>query len=110
MYFSPSIKPKTSAQSGNEYDTAAIRREARKIQSCFNHIDGSAMPRIQGARAKLDGNFEGRTADALDESLTEAQNRVRTLSDELKCLYQALMRYADALEEADRRAAQLLSR
>lgn len=92
------------------YDTAAIRREAQRILKCCNHIDGSALPRVDGARSKLEGNFKGRTADALDDSLTQAQKQLRELNEELRSLYSALMRYADALEAADARIAQLLGR
>ena len=91
------------------YDTAAIRGEARKILNCCNHVENSALPRVQGARSKLDGEFVGCAADALDESLDQSQKQLKKLNEDLSGLYTALMRYADALEEADRRIAQLLS-
>ena len=90
------------------YDTTAIRREARKLKSCYERLTDSAMPRVNGARSKLDGNFMGRTADALDESLARTQTQLKALSRDINGLYAALMRFADALEEADDRVAQLM--
>lgn len=107
MHFSPNV---SVAKDSVVYDTAAIRREARKIQRCCNHIDNSALPRVKGARSQLDGNFKGHTADVLDNNLTEAQSKLKKLHDELNSLYLALMKYADALEEADRKMAQLMQR
>ncbi len=90
------------------YDTKAIRREARKIKQCCDKLDSAALPRVDGAKARLDGNFMGRTADALDDRLTETKAQLRTLNRDLNALYTALMRFADALEEADARIARLM--
>ena len=93
-----------------DYDTAAIRREARRIRDCSNRMESSAFQRVKDARAKLEGNFEGRTADALDESLNQTQSKLKALNAELKALYSALMSFADALEEADEQIARILSK
>ena len=92
------------------YDTAAIRREARKLKSCYERLADSAVPRVNGVRAKLEGEFEGRAAAALDSRLLQMWAEVKGLSTEIKGLYTALMRYADALEEADERMARLMGK
>jgi uncharacterized protein YukE len=91
-----------------DYDTAAIRREAHKILQCRNYLVSDAMPCVKNVRARLDGNFEGQAADALEESLGKEQARLRTLGDDLSGLYSALMRFADALERADQQVADLM--
>lgn len=90
-----------------EYDTAAIRREARKILRCCDQLEDSALPRVNSARSKLEDNFMGRAADELDNSLDKAKSKVNALRSELMNLYRALDRFADALEEADERMADL---
>lgn len=92
------------------YDTAAIRREARKLKSCYERLTDSAIPRVNGARSRLEGEFEGRAADALDSRLLQMRAEVKSLSNAIKGLYTALMRYADALEEADERMARLMGK
>jgi len=90
-----------------DYDTAAIRREARKILRCCEQLEDSALPRVANARAKLDDNFMGRAADELDNSLEKAKQKVNALRSELMGLYRALNRFADDLEAADQRLAEL---
>ena len=92
---------------GYDYDTAAIRREARKVQRCCERLEEAALPRVQQAREKLDGEFMGRTADELDNSLEKARNKINALRNELMRLYRTLDRFADELEETDRRLADL---
>ncbi len=93
-----------------DYDSAAVRREAKKILACSEKVTNSALPRIKGARSKVEDDFKGSAAEALDNSLTRAQDQLNALKKELDTLYRALSRYADALEEADERVAQLLSK
>jgi len=93
-----------------DYDTGAIRREAKRIGECSRHIESSAFQRVKEARARLEGNFVGRTADALDESLDLTEEKLKALNAGLKGLYTALMRFADELEKADAEVARLLSK
>lgn len=93
-----------------DYDTAAIRREAKKIKVCRNVLENTALSKVNDVRSKLEDNFMGCTADALDESLTQIQRKLRTLNEELRSLQSALSNFADRLEEADDRVAQLLSK
>jgi len=90
-----------------DYDSAAVRREARKIKACRDRIESAALPRIKDARSALDDTFKGRTADALDNSLDQAQSKLKALYSELNGLYSALMHYADAIEEADEKVSRL---
>lgn len=92
-----------------EYDTAAIRAQARQIRACRNKLAQTATPRIRTVQDTLDGEFIGLAADALNERLEKAHREMKLLEGELDLLYSGMMRYADALEEADRRAAQVMA-
>ena len=92
-----------------EYDTAAICAQARQIRACRNKLAQTATPRIRTVQDTLDGEFIGLAADALNERLEKAHREMKLLEGELDLLYSGMMRYADALEEADRRAAQVMA-
>ncbi len=96
--------------SGYEYDTAEIRREARKLSQCADKIGSSAMPRLDKTERRLDGNFIGSAADALDNALERSRRDLRALQSDISSVSGALYRFADALEEADRRMAQLMEK
>lgn len=92
-----------------EYDSEAVRREARKFKKCCEQLDDSAIPRVKRIRADLEGNFEGETADALDGRLAEMANQIASLRGGCYSMYSTLMSYADALERADEKVAEMLS-
>lgn len=92
------------------YDTAAIRREAKKLKSCYDRLNDSALPRVKGIQSRLEGSFEGRTADALNTRLKGLRTEMAALSGEINGLYAALMNYANALEEADERLVRLMGK
>ena len=53
--------------------------------------------------------FLGCAANALDQRLEKERAELKLLEGEMQLLYVGLMRYADALEEADRQAAEALA-
>lgn len=93
---------------GYDYDTAAIRREARKLKRCCDCLKQSAMPEAEKTRQILDGNFAGRTADALDERLISIMKDVGLLQSNLNSIYAALMSFADELERRDAELARMM--
>lgn len=92
------------------YDTAAIRRTANQIKGCGSVIEHTALSKVKNARSRLEDNFKGRTADALDESLVQMLKQLRTLNDDLRGLSATLSGFADRLEEADERVARLFGK
>lgn len=92
----------------SEYDTTAIRREANKLKSCYNQIDSAALDRVKKASGFVERDLRGGAADALAESLAQTAAQIKTLREDLRVTYQALFRFADALEEADEKAAKLM--
>ena len=92
-----------------DYDTAAIRAQARQIRSCRDKLTQTAEPRVRTIQNALNGRFVGLAADALNERMEETRREIQRLEGELNLLYAGLMRYVDALEEADRRVAQIMA-
>lgn len=90
------------------YDTAEIRAAARKIQRCAQSVSNEAEPKLRMMRSEVDSSFRGMAADVLADRLKDIDADVKTISGGLNALYRTLMRFADALDEADRRIADML--
>lgn len=90
------------------YDTAEIRAAARKIQRCAQQVSNEAEPTLRSIRSDVDSSFRGLAADAFAERLKDIDADVKTISGGLNALYRTLMRFADALDEADRKIADML--
>lgn len=90
------------------YDTGEIRRAARKIKSCAENLADSAEPKLNRVRREIPDNFQGKAAEALSERVDDLYSDVRSIGKGLKSLYRALINYAEALEEADRKMAEKL--
>lgn len=97
-----------SRSTSYNYDTKAIRKQAREVKQYADMLSNSAVAKLDRTVNGLQGNFEGAAADALDKNLKETRRQVITLKNEINNLSSALNRYANALEEADRRAQQLM--
>lgn len=91
-----------------EYDSTAVRREARKFRDCCEKLDGRALPKVRAIRNQLDGNFVGEAATALGRCLDDAEKQIKTLSGNCRSMCNALNNYAAALERADAEIAQML--
>ena len=87
------------------YDTGEIRRAARQIRNCADQLEDSAEPKLRRIQSELPESFEGKAADALEERISDISADVKAIGKSLNSLYKALSRYADALDEADRRMA-----
>lgn len=94
----------------SEYDTAAIRREANKLKKCCDRLNTAAIDRMRNAQRYVERDLRGKAADALEESLAQSLRQIKSLRDDLEATYLGLYRFADALEEADARAARLMKR
>lgn len=96
-----------SGSDGVTYDTAAIRREAGKLRSCASTV-ADALDSTNELRSRLDGNFEGDAAKALDARLMEMRSQLRTLCKGMDGLSRALLQFAAALEVADEKVADMM--
>ena len=92
-----------------DIDTEAIRRVARKIGSIATSVQDISTDDIPAIERSLDGNFEGEAAKALEEVLGDLQRDVRGMGNGLKAIQKELLAYAKRVDEADEKAAQLIS-
>lgn len=92
---------------GYEYDSDAVRAEARKFRQCCEDLEARALPRVKSISADLEDDFSGAAADALGRRLSELQEQIRALRGGCGGMYSALMNYAEALERADREVAEM---
>ena len=76
---------------------------------CRDKLAQDATPRLRTVQNLLEGEFLGCAANALDQRLEKERAELKLLEGEMQLLYVGLMRYADALEEADRQAAEALA-
>ena len=86
------------------YDTAEIRRAARRVSSVASEIGSIASSDVGSAVNMIPGNFEGEAATVLREELTDFKKDLGKLRDGLNKIARELLAYARRLEEADRAA------
>lgn len=81
-----------------EYDSAAVRAAARKLQNCANALSNGARPKISRLRGQLPENLQGEAGTALEAKLSEMNADVNTLVNGISGLSKALFKYAADLE------------
>ena len=91
-----------------DYDSAAVRAAARKIQRCANTVNNDAKPKLKNVRNEVSSEFEGAAANALEERLGDLDSDIRSIANGLSSLSEALFDYADALDEAMEAAKEVL--
>ena len=87
------------------YDTAEIRRVARRVGNVASEVGSIATADVGAALNMIPGNFEGEAATVLQEELTDFRGDLKKLQNGLKKISNELLAYARRLEEADRAAA-----
>lgn len=92
-----------------DYDSAAVRRAARKINSCAKTVKNDAAPKLKNVRGEVNSEFEGVAADALEDRLSDLYADVNAIAGGLTELSDALYDYAEALEETARRLKEEMS-
>ena len=91
-----------------EYDSAKIRALAARIQRAAEAVTEVRNGPLRSAENELQGNFEGKAAEALRESLNELRADTGSLGSQLRGVARSLNALASRVEEADRQAKQLI--
>ena len=89
------------------YDTELIRQAAGKVRMMSTKMDEEAAYALRRARENLD-DLTGQTAEAWDESLELRLKAVRSDALRLSEIAARLRAYANALDGADQRLADLM--
>lgn len=87
------------------YDSAEIRRAARTIRSSRDRLNSTVLTGIRRVESELDGEFKGQAADALADRLSSMDADARRIEDKLDSLYNALMKFAQRMDEIDQELA-----
>lgn len=89
------------------YDSEKVRKIATQIRQLADGLENEVTPRIRGAREAVD-LLSGRTAEAMEQGLTELRRRADDIAREYAMLARLANTYADRLEEVDQELAERL--
>lgn len=86
-----------------DYDTAAIRAAARKLDNIASSLESVRKSKINGVQSAING-LKGDTIDAIDSVSDELSSELVSIRKGLSNCADALYDYARRLDEADEKA------
>lgn len=89
------------------YDTKKIRNAAVLTRRLANSMTADVQPELLNAGDELE-KFHGRTAEAMEDRLSQLEAENQSIVGELEMLTRQLNRYANLLEAADEQLARML--
>ena len=89
---------------GFEVDTSEVRRAAKEIKKIAENVGALSSQNVNRMQNSVSENLEGETADAITEVLGDLSSDIRRISAALNDVQEALIDYAERIEEADREA------
>jgi len=87
------------------YDSAEIRRAAGVIRSSRDRLNSTVLTGLRRVESELDGEFYGQAAEALETRLANMDADARRMEGKLDTLYNALMKFAQRMDEIDQELA-----
>ncbi len=90
-------------------DSVEVRRSAKAMQQLAGKVDGNLLSQIKKISGKANEALTGEAGDVLIDMLKRTEQAVKKSSDHLESCAQAMFRYAEALEELDRRSKEIIS-
>ena len=89
------------------FDTDKVRNAARKVRRLSERLDGEVTDTVRHAGIYVEA-IRGETAEAIDERLNELRSELLRSVDALEEISVRLRAYANAIEAADERAADIM--
>jgi len=89
---------------GFEVDTSEVRRAAKEIKRIAESVSVLSSQNVNRMQSSVSQNLEGETADAIAEVLSDLSVDIRRISAALSDVQEALIDYAERIEEADEKA------
>ncbi|MBR0463336.1 MAG: hypothetical protein IJJ23_02995 [Clostridia bacterium] len=89
------------------YDTEKIREAARQVGRVSRRMDEDVAFQLKKAREALEG-LQGKTQRAMEDEILRREKAVTADAQRLNDITSKLRAYANALENADRKIAQIL--
>ena len=93
---------------GKTYDTAEIRRYARKLEYTADQVRGTLMAKVQTASSEADKASSSEAEKAIQARLTTVRQDMKRSYNHLMKTAQSMYQYANKLDEADRAAQSLI--
>lgn len=90
-----------------DYDTAAIRAAARKLDNIASSIESVRKSKINGVQSAING-LKGDTINAIDSASDELSSELISIRKGLAKCADALYDFARRLDEADEKAKQAI--
>ena len=90
------------------YDTVELRRIASVVMESAEDIAGTSKNTVRRIRNEVPEHLSGEAADALKEKADEIEREISSCSTELDEIGLQLKQYAWLLDQADRKAAEMI--
>lgn len=91
-----------------DINTEEIRRVAKEIKEISANTRKLSNVNLRSMRSSVEEELEGEMAKALFTVLGELSNDIAAISGGLESIQTALLKYADAVDEADRKAQEAI--
>lgn len=91
-----------------DINTEEIRRVAREIQTIASNTQKLSSVNLRNMRSCVEEELEGEMASALLSVLGELSGDIAAISGGLDSIRTALLKYADRVDEADRKAQEAI--
>lgn len=91
-----------------DINTEEIRRVAREVKEISGNAQRLSTVNVRSMLSCVEENLEGDMAKALEKVLGELSNDISVISRGLESIQSALYKYADSVEEADRKAQEAI--
>ncbi len=90
------------------YDTAELRRIASVINASAEELSLSLRNTLRWVMEDVPDHLSGSSADALEETVTEMNEKISEYSVELDDIGTTLKKYAFLLDQADKKAMDMI--
>ncbi len=91
------------------YDTAVLRQAAFMVEASGEEVNRSLDQTLRYVRDDVNERLSGAAAQALEETVSDMHGKVTSYIKELAEIGTALRKYAFLLDEADRKASELIN-
>ena len=93
---------------GFEVDTAEVKKVAREIKAIANDVRQLSSGNVSQMKSNVEENLHGETAEAIKQVLDDLAADIKKIGGGLDAVEKALQEYVKRIEEADRKAENVI--